>query len=90
MKLGQWLSMRPDLFPPDVIEALSRLRNDAPSHTYEHTRATIRQASPSPAFPAIMFCLPRPAPPAIQLPSFMFLRQTRPGAVFWCGNRAAF
>lgn len=41
MKFGQWLSMRPDLFPPDVIKALAKLRNDAPAHSFEHTRSVI-------------------------------------------------
>jgi len=31
-KFGQWLSMRPDMFPPDVINTLAKLRSDAPSH----------------------------------------------------------
>lgn len=44
MKFGQWLSMRPDLFPPDVIDALSKLRNDAPSHSLEHTRQSILES----------------------------------------------
>ncbi|EKX39370.1 hypothetical protein GUITHDRAFT_143567 [Guillardia theta CCMP2712] len=51
MKFGQWLSMRPDLFPPDVIRALSRLRNDgkmtrrdAPSHDFEYTRKAIEES----------------------------------------------
>jgi predicted unusual protein kinase regulating ubiquinone biosynthesis (AarF/ABC1/UbiB family) len=44
MKFGQWLSMRPDLFPADVIDALSKLRNDAPSHSLEHTRQSILQS----------------------------------------------
>mmetsp|Transcript_10936 Transcript_10936/g.30610 ORF Transcript_10936/g.30610 Transcript_10936/m.30610 type:complete len:535 (-) Transcript_10936:119-1723(-) len=44
MKFGQWLSMRPDLLPQDVIKALGRLRNDAPSHTYEWTRRAIRES----------------------------------------------
>jgi len=44
MKFGQWLSMRPDLFPPDVIRALSRLRNDAPSHDFEYTRRAIEES----------------------------------------------
>lgn len=38
LKFGQWLSMRPDMFPPDVIETLSKLRSDAPSHSAEITR----------------------------------------------------
>jgi len=40
-KFGQWLSMRPDMFPQDVIEALSKLRSEAPSHSMEHTRKEI-------------------------------------------------
>jgi len=41
-KFGQWLSMRPDMFPPDVIEALSKLRSDAPSHPLEVSREMLR------------------------------------------------
>mmetsp|Transcript_148644 Transcript_148644/g.477270 ORF Transcript_148644/g.477270 Transcript_148644/m.477270 type:complete len:622 (+) Transcript_148644:64-1929(+) len=41
-KFGQWLSMRPDMFPPDVIETLSKLRSDAPSHPTSVTRETLR------------------------------------------------
>eukprot|EP00286_Rhodomonas_abbreviata_P010390 CAMPEP_0181334050 /NCGR_PEP_ID=MMETSP1101-20121128/26037_1 /TAXON_ID=46948 /ORGANISM="Rhodomonas abbreviata, Strain Caron Lab Isolate" /LENGTH=557 /DNA_ID=CAMNT_0023443969 /DNA_START=297 /DNA_END=1970 /DNA_ORIENTATION=- len=44
MKFGQWLSMRPDLLPQDVIEALARLRNDAPSHDFAHTRRAIKDS----------------------------------------------
>jgi len=40
-KFGQWLSMRPDMFAPDIISALSKLRNDVPPHSFEHTRAMI-------------------------------------------------
>lgn len=40
-KFGQWLSMRPDMFPPDVIEVLSKLRSDAPSHSKEVSRQTL-------------------------------------------------
>lgn len=32
-RFGQWLSMRPDMFPPDVIVVLSKLRADAPAHS---------------------------------------------------------
>lgn len=42
-KFGQWLSMRPDMFPPDVIEVLGRLRSDAPSHSSEVSRRTLRE-----------------------------------------------
>lgn len=37
-KFGQWLSMRPDMFPPDVIVTLSKLCSDAPSHSVEVSR----------------------------------------------------
>jgi len=40
-KFGQWLSMRPDMFPKDVIDALSKLRCEAPSHDMSHTRKEI-------------------------------------------------
>lgn len=42
-KFGQWLSMRPDMFPPDVIDALAQLRTDAPSHASEITRMKIEE-----------------------------------------------
>jgi len=41
-KFGQWLSMRPDMFPPDVITVLGKLRSDAPSHSVEVSRKTLR------------------------------------------------
>ena len=41
-KFGQWLSMRPDLLPPDVIEALSELRDNTAEHSMEHNRAMFR------------------------------------------------
>ena len=36
-KFGQWLSMRPDIFPDWLVEALAELRQDAPEHPFEHT-----------------------------------------------------
>jgi len=42
-KFGQWLSMRPDMFPPDVIEALSQLRSDAPSHSPAESRQIVQK-----------------------------------------------
>ncbi|CAE8591345.1 unnamed protein product [Polarella glacialis] len=42
-KFGQWLSMRPDMFPPDVIRVLAKLRSDAPSHSIEVSRSTLRR-----------------------------------------------
>jgi len=44
MKFGQWLSMRPDMIPADVIHALSSLRQDTPCHSLEHTRAMIQES----------------------------------------------
>lgn len=41
-KFGQWLSMRPDLLPPDVIDALSELRDNTAEHNMEHNRAMFR------------------------------------------------
>lgn len=43
-KFGQWLSMRPDMFPKDVIDALSGLRSKAPKHSFSHTRKEIRNS----------------------------------------------
>eukprot|EP00467_Chlorarachnion_reptans_P004569 CAMPEP_0114512114 /NCGR_PEP_ID=MMETSP0109-20121206/14787_1 /TAXON_ID=29199 /ORGANISM="Chlorarachnion reptans, Strain CCCM449" /LENGTH=486 /DNA_ID=CAMNT_0001691745 /DNA_START=433 /DNA_END=1889 /DNA_ORIENTATION=+ len=43
-KFAQWCSMRPDMFPADVVEALSKLRCDAPPHALEHTREVIRES----------------------------------------------
>lgn len=42
-KFGQWLSMRPDMFPPDVIRVLGKLRSDAPSHPVEVSRRMLKQ-----------------------------------------------
>ena len=43
-KFGQWLSMRPDIFSPKVIEALSTLCDDSKVHEFEVTRKVIREA----------------------------------------------
>jgi aarF domain-containing kinase len=43
-KLGQWLSMRPDLFDQQVIQALSGLRDDGPRHSFAHTRKLLESA----------------------------------------------
>jgi predicted unusual protein kinase regulating ubiquinone biosynthesis (AarF/ABC1/UbiB family) len=43
-KFGQWLSMRPDLFPPDVIKALANLRQDTPAHSMAHTRKILKDS----------------------------------------------
>jgi len=36
--------MRPDVFSPDVIEALSKLRDDIPCHRHKHTRRMIKES----------------------------------------------
>lgn len=40
----QWAATRPDLFPPDVCEALTRLHSGAPSHPYLISRQSIENA----------------------------------------------
>lgn len=42
-KFGQWLSMRPDMFPPDVILVLSKLRADAPAHSGVVSRRKLKE-----------------------------------------------
>eukprot|EP00039_Didymoeca_costata_P023607 m.7667 g.7667 ORF g.7667 m.7667 type:complete len:623 (+) comp3751_c1_seq1:270-2138(+) len=37
VKFGQWISMRPDMFPRVVVDALAKLRQDVPPHSYEDT-----------------------------------------------------
>lgn len=43
-KFGQWLSMRPDIFPEWLVEALGELRQEAPTHSYEHTVMVIEES----------------------------------------------
>jgi len=43
-KIGQWLSMRPDVCPPDLIQALGKLRTNAPAHGWEDTEAAVKEA----------------------------------------------
>eukprot|EP00494_Astrolonche_serrata_P030476 UN30744 len=43
-KFAQQLSMRPDMFAPDVIQALGKLRCEVKSHSYEHTRIEIKKS----------------------------------------------
>lgn len=40
----QWAATRPDLFPPDVCDALTRLHSGAPSHPYLFTCQAIEKA----------------------------------------------
>jgi hypothetical protein len=44
LKFGQWISMRPDLFPTDIVERLACLRDAAPKHPLDQTRAAIFQS----------------------------------------------
>jgi len=44
MKFGQWISMRPDVIAGDIIQALASLRQDAPSHSFAHTRQQIEKS----------------------------------------------
>lgn len=43
-KFGQWMSMRPDIIPPDVIAALARLRQDAPVHDIKYSRQMVKES----------------------------------------------
>jgi ubiquinone biosynthesis protein len=43
IKLGQILSTRPDLLPPDYIDALSRLQDDVEPIAWEDVEATIQE-----------------------------------------------
>lgn len=43
-KFGQWISMRPDMFAPELIQAMSHLREHAPTHSFEVTRKTFEEA----------------------------------------------
>jgi ubiquinone biosynthesis protein len=43
IKLGQILSTRPDLLPPDYIQALSRLQDDVEPISYEDVEETIQE-----------------------------------------------
>lgn len=44
IKWGQWAATRPDLFPNDLCNELSRLHTRAPAHSYGHTERTIENA----------------------------------------------
>lgn len=44
MKLGQWLSQRPDLLPRPFLLHLKALQYDAPSHAFKDTLAALRRA----------------------------------------------
>lgn len=44
IKWGQWAATRPDLFPPDVCRALTRLHTGAPAHSPAFTRSAVEHA----------------------------------------------
>lgn len=41
IKWGQWAATRADMFPPALCDALSKLHEDAPSHSWEFTQAQV-------------------------------------------------
>jgi len=43
MKLGQWISMRPDMFPPDITEAMGNLRTGVTPHSFADTEKAIKE-----------------------------------------------
>ena len=49
IKLGQWISMRSDIFPISVCEELAHLRQSAPEHSFEETLRVIEKAFGKPA-----------------------------------------
>ena len=44
VKLGQWASTRPDIFPPECVRSLSGLHAGVTQHGMAHTRRLIEQA----------------------------------------------
>lgn len=44
IKWGQWAATRPDLFPKDLCEELSKLHMKAPEHSFAYTKKTIERA----------------------------------------------
>lgn len=44
VKWGQWASTRPDIFPADICDELSRLHMQAPRHSYAETRKIMQTA----------------------------------------------
>ncbi|KAL3699967.1 hypothetical protein R1sor_017989 [Riccia sorocarpa] len=44
IKWGQWAATRPDVFPQDVCEWLSKLHMQAPAHSFKLTRRTCEKA----------------------------------------------
>ncbi|KAL2651822.1 hypothetical protein R1flu_019950 [Riccia fluitans] len=44
IKWGQWAATRPDVFPQDICEWLSKLHMQAPAHSFKETRRTCEKA----------------------------------------------
>ena len=44
IKLGQWISTRPDVFPTDLSEILAKLHDDVPPHSFRRTKAILLKA----------------------------------------------
>ncbi|XP_024367568.1 uncharacterized protein [Physcomitrium patens] len=44
IKWGQWASTRPDIFPADICDELSRLHMQAPKHTFAETKKILLKA----------------------------------------------
>jgi len=43
-KFGQWVAMRPDLFPRSLCKAMAKLQDDAPSHDFQHTKRIFKES----------------------------------------------
>lgn len=43
IKWGQWSSTRPDIFPEELCNSLAKLQTQAPVHSYEFTKYTIKK-----------------------------------------------
>ncbi|KAI3740801.1 hypothetical protein L2E82_31275 [Cichorium intybus] len=44
IKWGQWAATRPDLFPTDLCNELSKLHSKAPEHSFAYTKKTVEKA----------------------------------------------
>ncbi|KAK8934914.1 hypothetical protein KSP39_PZI014852 [Platanthera zijinensis] len=44
IKWGQWAATRPDLFPVDLCNQLTKLHSKAPAHNFSYTKKTIEKA----------------------------------------------
>ena len=44
ISVGQWASTRSDMFPESLCSALTQLHNDAPSHSWKHTKKVMESS----------------------------------------------